>query len=332
MAMYYVGLDLGTKWVYGTILDEDGKVRKEGKIVCNENAVEMFLHGIPKDCLQVVIEACGIWYPLYDYLVTRCSVVRVANPVVTQWIGKSAIKTDKIDSKKLAMLLKGGNISESYIPCKEAREYRQIVKCRQSLVQFRTGLKNMVHARLRRENIKPSFKVTDIFGNKGITWLRGLNDSEINCYLNIICAANIEINSAKKAIPKDKYEKEIEILKTMPGVSDISASTLMSVIVDIKRFPNADALVAYAGLAVRKYQSGNTERSGGITKQGSAIMRSVLVQDAHAAVKQEGKFREAFNRLRERRPYNVAITAVARKMLYIMWFMLTNCQEFDERK
>lgn len=332
MEKYYVGLDLGTKWVYGTILNEKGGIVAEGKINCTEDAVGVFLRNIPKESLSVVIEACGIWYPLYDFLVERCSVVKVANPLQTRWIGHASVKTDKIDSKKLAMLLRMGNIPESYIPSKKARDYKQIVRVRQSLVNVRTQLKNMVHARLRRENIKKPPYIRDIFTKKGIKWLRNLKDPEIDCYLNVIEADEEEIEVAEAAVPSDMYQNEIKILKTIPGVSDLSAATIMSIIVDAKRFPTADALCSYAGLGIRRYQSGNTDRSGGITKQGPAELRRILVQDANVAVRSEGKFKEFFTRLIEKKNYNVAITAVARKMLYIIWFMLITHQEFDENK
>ena len=119
--MYYVGLDLGTKWIYATMINADKAVIKEAKIDVNEEAVEKFFIGIPKQCLNVVIEACGIWYDLHDYLVERCNIVKVANPLLTK-LNASGKKTDKLDSKRLAELLKADMICEAYVPPKAARE------------------------------------------------------------------------------------------------------------------------------------------------------------------------------------------------------------------
>ena len=110
MKEYYKGLDLGMKWTYATMIDEEKHVIKEGKIPCTEQTVEMFFIGIPKDCLNVVIEACGIWHGLYDYLVMRCKVVKVANPlqmkldrsVMNQEINDCAIVLAIADSEDLA--------------------------------------------------------------------------------------------------------------------------------------------------------------------------------------------------------------------------------------
>ncbi len=153
MKQYYVGLDLGTKWTYATMIDEEKNIIKEAKLPCEEAAVERFFGGIPKECLNVVMEACGIWHGLYDYLVERCNVVKVANPMQTK-LNSSGKKTDKLDSKRLAELLKAGMINESYVPRKDARDYRSKIRHRQSMVTISTELKNQIHAKLREENIK----------------------------------------------------------------------------------------------------------------------------------------------------------------------------------
>ena len=119
-------------------------------------------------------------------------------------------------------------------------------------------------------------------------------------------------------------------LKTMPGIGNVSAIVIMSEIADIKRFKSPKQLCSYAGLVLSVHQSGNTERYGRITKQGSKLLRWMLVQCAQIAIKQPCKFQRYFYRLSKNKHRNVAITAVARKMLYILWFMLTNDQPYIE--
>ena len=94
MEVFYIGLDLETKWTYATMIDGEKHVIKEGKIPCTEEAMERFFMGIPKDRRSIVMEACGIWYGLYDYLVMRCKVVKVANPMQTK-LDRTGRKTDK---------------------------------------------------------------------------------------------------------------------------------------------------------------------------------------------------------------------------------------------
>ncbi len=95
---FYAGLDMGTKWIYGTIITGDRELHivKEGKFPCNVEALERFLGWIPKNNLSAVIEACGIWEDIYDHLQTMCSEVKVASPLHTRWIGSSRKKTDNL--------------------------------------------------------------------------------------------------------------------------------------------------------------------------------------------------------------------------------------------
>ena len=112
------------------------------------------------------MEACGIWYPLYDYLRKRCNRVAVANPIKTELIGLSKKKTDKIDAKKLADLLRSGMMPESFIPERHAREFRKKIRHRQSTVRLSTLLKNKVHSILRYENIKHPGTFKETFLNE----------------------------------------------------------------------------------------------------------------------------------------------------------------------
>ena len=329
MKQYYVGLDLGTKWTYATIIDEEKRVIREGKIPCSEAAVDNFLMGIPKECLSVAMEACGIWHGLYDFLVERCRIVKVVNPLQTK-LNSSGKKTDKLDAKRLAELLKADMICEAYVPHKDARMYRSKVRHRQSVVVMSTQLKNSIQAVLRRENIRKPYG--DVFTKKGIKWLKGLGKSEIDSCLELLAVAEVQIRKSEAAVPNDLYRREIALLKTMPGVGDITASVIMSEIVDIKRFADPKALCKTAGLVPKVIQSGESDRRGRLVKQSSARLRTALIQCAHGAIRKndECKLRTFFMRMAERKKYNTAMAALAHKMLYIMWFMLTNNEEFHD--
>lgn len=328
MKQFYVGLDLGTRWIYGTILDEKKRVVKEAKIECTIDTVERFLQGIPKSSLNVVIEACGIWEGIYDYLKERCNVVKVANALKTKAIGYARKKTDKIDSRILAELLLAGMIPESYIPDIKIRKMRKCVRHRLGIVKIRTMIKNQAHAILRTRNLRPPPSVKDVFTDKGIKWLRSLKIPEVDSCIRMIGALNNEIDISETSSSKNPLRKEIEILKTMPGIGDISATLIMSDIADIRRFETPKKLCAYAGIVPSVYQSGNTERYGHITKQGPGYLRHMLVECADVAIRHDERFRRFFQEIYKKKGWNIAITAVAHKMLYIMWHMLTNEQQY----
>ena len=328
MKQFYVGLDLGRRWIYGTILDEKKRVVKEAKIECTIGAVEKFLEGRPKDTLNVVIEACGIWEGIYDHLKKHCKVVKVANTLKTKAIGYARKKTDKIDSKILAELLLADMIPEAYVPDTEIRLMRKSVRHRLGIIKVRTMFKNQAHAILRARNLHPPPEVKDVFTKKGITWLKSLDIPEIYSCIRMIESSNNEVDTAESFSSDNPLRKEVEILKTMPGIGEVSATLIMSDIADIRRFETPKKLCAYAGIVPSVYQSGDTERHGGITKHGPGHLRHMLVECADVAIRHDDRFRRFFQKIYKKKGWNVAITAVAHKMLYIMWYMLTNNQPY----
>ena len=328
MKQFYVGPDLGRKWIYGTILDEKKRVVKEAKIECTIGAVEKFLQGMPKTTLNVVIEACGIWEGIYDHLKERCNVVKVANVLKTKAIGYARKKTDKIDSKILAELLLADMIPEAYVPDTRIRMMRKSVRHRLGIVKIRTMFKNQAHAILRARNLHPPPEVKDVFTKKGIAWLKSLEIAEICSCIRMIEASDNEIDTAESLSSENPLKKEIELLKTMPGVGEVSATLIMSEIVNIKRFETPKKLCGHAGIVPSVYQSGSTERYGGITKHGPGQLRHMLIECADVAIRHDKRFKRFFQKIYKKKGWNVAVTAVAHKMLYIMWFMLTNNQPY----
>ncbi|EQD79102.1 Transposase, IS116/IS110/IS902, partial [mine drainage metagenome] len=130
----------------------------------------------------------------------------------------------------------------------------------------------------------------------------------------------------------DKYRREIELLQSMPGVGDITSPVIMAEIVNIRRFDSPEALCKYAGLVPRVIQSGESDRRGRLVKQSSAILRTAMIQCAHGVIltKYDNKLKHFFVQLSRRKKFNTAVAALAHKMLYIMWFMLTNNEEFHD--
>jgi transposase len=114
----------------------------------------------------------------------------------------------------------------------------------------------------------------------------------------------------------------------MPGIDFYSAMVIASEIGDVKRFPTQWKLVAYAGLAPSQHQSGEYERRGGITKQGSKWLRWILVQAAQHARQHDPRFKAYYERVAKRRGQQKAIVAVAKEMLVVIWFMLTRREPY----
>jgi len=106
---------------------------------------------------------------------------------------------------------------------------------------------------------------------------------------------------------------------------------IKSEIGDINRFPNKFKLVSYAGLCPSIKQSGNKEIRGHITKQGSRMLRWILIQCANVAIRHDDYLRSFYLRIKRRRGHNIAIVATARKMLVCIYFMLKRKEVYNPR-
>jgi transposase len=205
---------------------------------------------------------------------------------------------------------------------------------RAKLVTHRTRSKNEVLAVLHR-NLKNRPPMTDPFGVAGRKWLANheLPEDErdtINAALRQIDFLTLEIRSIESELARCATDSgAAKRLMSVPGVGLITAMAFLAQVGDITRFPNPNRLVSYLGLDPRVRQSGaSPARTGRISKEGSALVRHVLVEAAHTAIRSPGPLRAFFERVRARRGHNVAIVAVARKMCVLFWYLLTTGEDY----
>jgi len=119
------------------------------------------------------------------------------------------------------------------------------------------------------------------------------------------------------------WATQVPLLIQLPGIGLVGAMTVLAAIGDITRFPTAKKLVGYSGLGASIHSSGDTNRAGAITKEGRRELRTVLVEAAWVAVEHSSHWREVFQRLAARIGKRKASVAVARKLLVVIWHVLT---------
>jgi len=267
-----------------------------------------------------------LWLTLYEALDDKNIKTVLANPMKTKAIASAKVKTDKVDAKILAHLLRADLVAESYVPPQQIREIRALIRHRLSLTKMRTMVKNKVHALMDKYGYRCEF--SDMFGVSGLKWLKTLEVRDLDRlilenHLSHIESINLQIDKADVVIKEKACEDEdIRLLMSLPGIDVRTALLLKSEIGPIGRFLDYKHLVSWAGLAPRVYQSGNVEWNGGITKCGSSILRWAIVEAAQTAVRYDERFCEFYGRVKARRGGSKAIVAVGNKMLKIVWVML----------
>jgi len=314
----YVGLDVHKRVCYATLTDEKGRVIKQGKFSNDEYGLNSFMQGI--DEAQVAMEAGYCWQPLYDHLKEKGYDVKLAHPLKVKAIAEAKIKTDKVDSETLTHLLRANLLPESYVPPKDIRELRDLVRRRAFLVGMRTKLKNRIHAELVRRGIDLGVPLFTLAGQE---LLRSHGIEAVDQMLPLIEALNQQIKRVNVSLRRMSSDDErARLLTTIPGVGYYVAMLLVSEIGDVKRFSSSERLCSYAGLVPSVRNSGDTRRHGGITREGSKWMRWALTQAVHVHVRYESDLSRFYYRLAGRKTSQEAVMATARKMLKVVYWML----------
>lgn len=280
----------------------------------------------------VVIEATTNTWTLYDLINPLVGKTVVAHPPKVRMVTGSRVKTDKTAVWALAQLLIAGLIPEVWVPPIPVRELRALVSHRRRLVQTRGRTQNRLHSVTHRLNLTPP--QGKVFAPKHRQWwlnldlspserLRLLQDLDTLDHLQVqIEATEEELERLSLSQPWAPF---VPFLLQLPGFGLIVVMTILAAIGDISRFPHPKKLVGYSGLGASIHDSGKTLRRGRITKEGRKELRWALVQAAWCAVRTHPYWKQQFERLARRMHSNKAIVAIARKLLVVVWHVLTEC-------
>jgi transposase len=321
MPTYYLGLDVHKVRTQYCLMDPAGEILHEGNIPTEEVAAL-----VPGPDSAVVLEATGSWHYAYDSLVATGATVKLAHPSRVKAIASARVKTDKIDARILAHLLRTDLIPEAWAPPQEVRELRDLVRLRWRFVTQRTCAKNRISNLLARECLR--FAGTDMFGGSGRAWLAGLDLTPHTRGVICLLLASIDEADAHVGTLTTRLHElldgdfEQHLLMTIPGVGFITAATLIAELGDWRRFRAAKQVSAYFGIIPSVRASASVTHYGRITRAGSSHARRALVEAAHVAVRLPGPVRHHYLSLVKRRGKKVALVAAARVLLELSWTLL----------
>lgn len=331
--MNFIGMDIHKLFTVAVAKDKEGNLLAEEKFDNHKCNFEKFLKEFGPEETKIVIESSSIWEYIYDMLEELKYQVKLANPTRTRAIAEARIKTDHVDADTLCDLLRGNLIYESYIPPKEIRNLRSIMRQRKTIVKGRTQIKNKIHAVLLMNGIKLPYKT---LGKTAMKWIiEEIHTTTIKSvlvsYINILEQYNFEIEKLEERIAEIAMcNKEAKLLATIYGISNVRALEIVSEIGDIKRFESSQKLCSYSGLIPSVKQSGSKIVFGRLVKQSSKNLKHVFVETSWTLIrlKENNKFREFYLKLSKKKGKQKAICAVARKLCCTVYAMLTKNQEF----
>ena len=294
----------------------------------------------------VVMEACGPsgWISDLCEQLGLTTLVCSTNDAAWEWKNVKR-KTDKDDALKLARLAMMQQLTAVHVPKHQVREHRTLIKYRKKLVGRINQIKNSIRGLFVCRGItidrgqKAWYSGRELINShrKPLAecsmeelW-RGQLDLELT-QLDSLGEQMADVEQRLEAIAKD--DERIQRVQTIPGVGRRTAEAIVTTLDDVDRFDNARQVSSYIGLVPRQYQSGETDRNGRITKRGSRLLRTLLLECAWISVRYNDWSRATYDRIHggQKTRKKKAAIALARKIAVVAWAMLKNKTDWDPEK
>ena len=323
MEKLYGGIDIHKENLAGCIMDKNGNICREHSFPFSKEAIERFLYGIPNSEITLAIEACGLWRGAYNILTELGYSVKLANPKKTHDIACKK-KTDKVDAKILADLLRTNYLPEVWIPDEKTIRLRDLTRNKSNLTRLRVSVQQKIKAYLLLEGKKYA---KQLWNEKSLSKLAEENQDIRNLVNVYLCLKNEEKEVMNRIRKTARYMRETNLLMSMTGVGDLSSLMILAEIGDIKRFSSPKELISYAGLCPGIYQTGSTEK----TVKNNAVnkwLKWIIYECSGRAIQLDTRFQKYFYHMFNKKDYQTARTATARKMLTIIRYMMTNMEPY----
>jgi transposase len=336
----YVGMDVHKKsWSISIFTDQF-----EHKTFSQPPEVGVLVNylkrNFPGAAYKSVYEAgfSGFW--IHDSLREQGVECIVVNPADVPTKDKErATKTDRVDCRKLARSLRNDEIEGIYVPPRPKAEDRSLLRTRHGMVKKQTRCKNQIKSILCFYGINiPDELATSHWSKRFINWIDSVRMERAsgNLALKVLLSelthirqTIAELNRASRALANtEDYRNNVRILKTVPGISTLTAMTLLTELYDISRFKTLDKLCSYVGLIPNTDSSGEKDHKTGMTGRRNAQLRVILIESAWTAVRKDPALMMAFNELCKHMTKTKAIVRIARKLLNRIRYVLKNQQEY----
>ena len=330
---YYVGIDLHKKYSYITITDMLGYIQYQGKYLNRDRSlVPALLKWQQRKPISTVLESTYGWYWLAEEMEDKGVAFQLAHPAKVNAIaGKK--KTDAVDAKILADLLRTNMLPIAYVPSKEERSIKELLRFRLTLVRSLATVKRRLRDILAKQNINCDYH--NILGKKATLWLRSLDcpypyQDEIKLFLQQAITLKQQIKEVEALVLKHcEQNDQVKLLETIPGIGSVLGLTLVTEIGDFHRFQNDRALASYAGVVPSVKSSGGKTYLGR-TSHGNPYIRWALSEAVTHLKTHDSGVAELYDRVYQKKgSKGKARMATMNKLIRIIYAMLTKNRPYQ---
>ena len=346
--MRIIAIDLGKFHSCVCFYDRSDGTHRFEKIVTTPRSVHDLLAEHRPD--RLVIEACHLAGWVVDLATALEIETQVANANSEGWRWKNVKKkADPDDALKLCRLSAMDQLSLVHVPEKAVRQWRSLIHYRGTLVDRRTMIRNHIRSLIDAQGLQEQMPRGSVgFNSESIRHLQSLARplgtcspeqlwrGQLHSELAALEANDQLIDQAEARLDElAEANEQVRRVRTIPGVGNRMAEIAVAMIDDPHRFANGRQVGSYAGLTPRRYQSGEMDRHGRISRAGNGRLRKLLVQIAWGMVAQgyNARGREIFNHVCRGSPARrkQAAVALARRVLIWCWAMMRDGTEWDQQ-
>jgi transposase len=332
---YFAGLDVSLEETAICIVDDAGHIVREARAASEPEALVSFFGSCGMTMERVGLEACSLTAWLHAGLSEAglpaiCIETRQAKAAM----GAMPNKTDRNDARGIAQIMRTGWYRAVHVKSPACRSWRALLTARRMVLNKRRDVENGIRALLREVGLKvgtPSrrdfpARVRDLAAGDPV--LASLADS----LLSVVEVMTREVEAlTKRVLDEVKHEPTCRRLMTVPGVGPLTALAFRATIDQPGRFRTSRDVGAHLGLTPRRYQSGETDVQGRISRCGDELARTALYEAAHSLLIRSSKpsaLRAWGMAIAKRRGMARARVAVARKLSVILHRMWADGSEF----
>ena len=336
--MIFVGMDVHCKTTTMCLMDPSLPEGKRERLITCETVPEGFrrvltpLKGECKVAFEVGTQAQWI----ASLVRPLAQEVQVANPSKVPWLFRDGRKNDRLDARKLAVLLYMDQLPQVHLPSREVSAWRSLINYRRALVHQRTAIKIRIRTILRSLGLHYLGRGS-VWSRVGMIWLEiavsdSLQQVMMKSLVTELKAKNEQILAVEQELEKiARQHPAVALLQTIPGIGPRTSEAVAAYADDIRRFSRSRKFASYFGLTPTEDTSAGVVRYGHISKRGPSVVRWVLGEATHQVIKYCPELRAFFDRLHrdQKDRKKKAIVGTARKILTVMFGMLRDGTVFD---
>lgn len=323
--MYYSGIDLHKDNSYITTVNSRGKIVKQERVVNDKSLIIDYFRSIGTKH-KTVVETTSSWYWLSDVLQDNKIDIKLAHAKNLKAISYAKVKTDKVDSRTLAELLRTNFIPFAHMISKEKRGLRDLMRTRLRFVRKRTSCYNSIH----RIGEKFNYPM-DAHIEKGIT-PEGLPEEyklQLKFLDQQIELLNVQIKELEKNLQKILIPNEdVQRLLVLPAFGIITAFSVYLEIDGIDRFEGVKNFLSYSRVVPGSKDSNKTRKNKSGNKEGNVYLKIAFTDAAVHAVRYYPEIREFYNKMKRRTNPAIARTLVAKELAKITYYILKEKTEY----